>query len=51
LANLKNWAKDTSQESAYLLKQDTVNWGAFGFEAPVSFADIKDSTSDDGQEI
>ena len=51
LANFKNWAKDTSSESAYLLRRNEIAWTDFGFDGPVSFADIKNSTSKDGQKI
>ena len=49
LANLKDWAETNT--SGYLEKQDEISWTTLGFDMPVSFADIKDSTSDDGKKI
>jgi hypothetical protein len=50
LANLKNLAKN-APESAYLLRRGEIEWADLGFDMPVSFADIKNSTSEDGQKI
>ena len=49
LANLKDWAETNT--SGYSEKQDEISWTTLGFDMPVSYADIKDSTSDDGKKI